>query len=65
MKFTAGQAPVPCPVSASPTGTLGFTKDCIHAGGPINVSNPNDVASCQGCHGQGAANATERYHHGD
>jgi len=66
VKFVTGEAAVTCPlVGATPTATLGFFADCMHAGGPITVSNPNDVTTCIGCHGPGAAQAVDRYHHGD
>ena len=65
VKFTSGEAPDPCPIATVVGGVTGFFKDCMHQGGPITVSNPNDVTSCQGCHGAGAANATDKYHHGD
>ena len=52
----------PCPAgTAAPSNS----KDCMHRGGPISVTNVNDVATCQGCHGAGAANAIDKYHHGD
>jgi OmcA/MtrC family decaheme c-type cytochrome len=66
VKFTADAGLEPCPISTTgPTATLGFSEDCVHAGGPITVTNPNDVVTCQGCHGAGAAQAVDRYHHGD
>ncbi len=65
VKFTSGEAPDPCPIATVVGGVTGFFKDCMHQGGPITVSNPNDVTSCQGCHGAGAPNATDKYHHGD
>jgi hypothetical protein len=40
-------------------------ENCVHSGGPITVTNPSSVTTCQGCHGVGAANAVDRYHHGD
>jgi OmcA/MtrC family decaheme c-type cytochrome len=39
-------------------------QNCLHTGGPIAVTNTNDVTTCQGCHAQGNAFATDRYHHG-
>jgi OmcA/MtrC family decaheme c-type cytochrome len=61
VKFTAGEAPDPC---SALTAANNF-QNCIHSGGPIAVTNANDVTTCQGCHGEGAANAIDRYHHGD
>jgi OmcA/MtrC family decaheme c-type cytochrome len=40
-------------------------ENCRHSGPEINVTNVNDVTTCQGCHGAGAVNATDLYHHGD
>jgi OmcA/MtrC family decaheme c-type cytochrome len=40
-------------------------ENCLHTGNAISVSNPNDVASCVGCHGPSGIAATENYHHGD
>lgn len=52
----------PCPVG---TAAVGNTKDCLHAGGAIAVSNPSAISSCTGCHGPGTAAAVDKYHHGD
>jgi OmcA/MtrC family decaheme c-type cytochrome len=65
VKFVSGEAPVDCEIPKTPTGTVPGFEDCMHAGGPITVTNPNDVVTCQGCHGAGAAQAVDRYHHGD
>ncbi|HEX9399367.1 MAG TPA: hypothetical protein VF912_04590 [Anaeromyxobacter sp.] len=66
VKFTANASLDPCPIStAGGQGTLGFFKDCTHFIGPINVTDPNSTKDCIGCHGPGAVNAVERYHHGD
>jgi OmcA/MtrC family decaheme c-type cytochrome len=40
-------------------------ENCRHSGPEIAVTNVNDVTSCQGCHGDGAVNAIDRYHHAD
>ncbi len=61
VKFTAGEAAVNCP----PAGSTPTTADCMHAGGQITVANPNDVASCETCHGAGKTYAVDLYHHGD
>lgn len=65
VKFTAGEATVTCPIPTTPIGSVSGFVDCMHAGGAITVTNPNDVATCTGCHGAGAAQAVDRYHHGD
>jgi OmcA/MtrC family decaheme c-type cytochrome len=62
VQFTSAAGLDPCPAGTAAPANF---KDCVHRGGPITVSNPNDVTSCQGCHGAGAANAIDKYHHGD
>lgn len=61
VQFEAGAAPVSC---STLTPATAF-QDCVHTAGPIAVSDPDDVSSCQACHGAGAPNAIDRYHHGD
>jgi OmcA/MtrC family decaheme c-type cytochrome len=61
VKFTATAGLDPCPVGTAAS----TTKDCMHPVGPIAVSNPSSVTECQGCHGAGATNAVDKYHHGD
>jgi OmcA/MtrC family decaheme c-type cytochrome len=66
VKFTSGTGLPTCPVSTNGgQGTLGFTADCAHLGGPITVDNPSSTASCIGCHGPGTAASIDKYHHGD
>jgi OmcA/MtrC family decaheme c-type cytochrome len=40
-------------------------QNCRHSGGEITVSNPNEVTSCQGCHGVGSIAPIDQFHHGD
>jgi OmcA/MtrC family decaheme c-type cytochrome len=51
--------------SCSALPETGWFEDCVHSGGAIPVANPNDPASCQGCHGEGASFAVSNFHHGD
>lgn len=55
-----------CPISTNGgQGTVGFTKDCLHFGGAITVSNPNNPQDCLGCHGPGTSASVDKFHHGD
>jgi OmcA/MtrC family decaheme c-type cytochrome len=66
VKFTSDASLDPCPASTGGgQGTLGFTKDCRHLGGPITVNDPASTQSCLGCHGPGTAAPVDKYHHGD
>lgn len=62
VQFTSAAGLDPCPTGT--TAAANF-RDCMHRGGPVTVTNANDVTSCAGCHAPGTAAPIDRYHHGD
>jgi OmcA/MtrC family decaheme c-type cytochrome len=62
VRFTAEAGLDPCPIGTAAPASF---RDCLHAGGPIAVTDVNATTSCQGCHGDGAAQAVDLFHHGD
>jgi OmcA/MtrC family decaheme c-type cytochrome len=62
VQFVSGAGLDPCPIG---TAAAGAFKDCLHAGGPINVPDSRDPNFCLGCHGPGTIAAIDKFHHGD
>jgi OmcA/MtrC family decaheme c-type cytochrome len=59
--FTADAGLDPCPIGTKAGTTF---ADCVHAGGPITVTDAHDVNTCKACHGAGASAAIDKFHHG-
>jgi OmcA/MtrC family decaheme c-type cytochrome len=62
VQFTAAAGLDPCPIGTA--GAANFA-DCLHTAGPIPVSDPRDSTTCLLCHGPGAPQAIDLFHHGD
>jgi OmcA/MtrC family decaheme c-type cytochrome len=62
VQFASGSGLDPCPVGSLAAANF---KDCMHAGGPITISDPRDPSACLGCHGPGTVAAIDKFHHGD
>jgi OmcA/MtrC family decaheme c-type cytochrome len=60
--FELGSGLDPCPIGTAATGAF---ADCMHAGGPITITDSRDPNACLGCHGPNAALAIDHFHHGD
>jgi OmcA/MtrC family decaheme c-type cytochrome len=56
--FSTAQATTPCPTLPANQSFM----NCLHGGGAITVTDPNNPATCTGCHGPGAAIAVSKFH---
>jgi OmcA/MtrC family decaheme c-type cytochrome len=60
--FNQGSGLDPCPIGSAAAASF---KDCMHAGGPITITDSRDPNACLGCHGPGTIAAIDKFHHGD
>lgn len=58
VKFNSGEASTAC---SSLPANQSF-QNCMHDGGPITITDQDDVSTCAGCHGPGTAAAVDKFH---